>query len=893
MCFLFRAAPMTRMRDGHCCSWCLRRLALLRLVLAVTGGWHLLPPDTSCSLETVRQPWDPVERPLIFYTDQTCPSEETNAVDDSAIWSAFVNPSHIDARNESERSLWPTHDANKTIGGLARPLGLKVAGGHVMWLEQDAGMLRRCSMSATTGRCLSAPSVMLDGLNCPQDFAVDFSRNLIFILQYGGGGGPEARQPCGGQGRITRFAMMPAADGSQVPVDIIDGIFEPNSLALDPLADPSGRGAHGHVGAPGLGLLFWSDAGNVSDVNGLGGSVMRGGLDGSGVRQVIHIDKPSGVAVDVSRQALYATSRVRGAPIFHSTYDGMWRKQIGRDLFFEPRGLAVDPTDGSVVVVEFDTFAKGCDPLYQGGYGAFTCGKRNLGRISRVSCAWTADSTIDGRPPAPFQCCCVEPGSNPWGCTLTCPPSPPAPPPPATNSTPSLPPMLPPPPSMPPQPPPLPPGAERVNVSEAVAPQPVRDSRMPPIIDDETLVFVGGFVVSGTKAISWGDPITIAVVTAARRAPPPPPGSWPDRSAGTLYYGRCAAGCGRPAGIDDCRPCEIGTYGDGDGVCRSCPIGWSGIAARSSSLAGGCRSCPPGSYATHAGSTMCTTCPKGSFCADGYQLSQYGVLETAPRMGGIAMPTLCPVGTYNPNTGSTSPADCIACPAGTAQPALGATAAEQCVRCEPGSASRAQSSACSLCRPTSAQPLAGMPECDECPPGTYSNTTGATFCSLCPRGSFFEEAGNSDPNCRVCAPGTYAQDEGTALCTPCPNGTASSLVAASFNETCVPCPPGTYALSPGHAECSPCPNLENSTVQVDLSEQMLAPGAGLVDVQSDAPAHPIEVLEACDMLADSAAARRGCASRTTLALTCVAALVVLASTCTLGSTSTTRRSLVI
>ena len=27
--------------------------------------------------------------------------------------------------------------------------------------------------------------------------------------------------------------MMPAADGSQVPVDIIDGIFEPNSLALD------------------------------------------------------------------------------------------------------------------------------------------------------------------------------------------------------------------------------------------------------------------------------------------------------------------------------------------------------------------------------------------------------------------------------------------------------------------------------------------------------------------------------------------------------------------------------------------------------------------------------------------------------------------------------------
>ena len=509
--------------------------------------------------------------------------------------------------------------------------------------------------------------------------------------------------------------MMPAADGSQVPVDIIDGIFEPNSLALDPLADPSGRGAHGHVGAPGLGLLFWSDAGNVSDVNGLGGSVMRGGLDGSGVRQVIHIDKPSGVAVDVSRQALYATSRVRGAPIFHSTYDGMWRKQIGRELFFEPRGLAVDPTDGSVVVVEFDTFAKGCDPL--------------PGRLRRLhprqAQSWPylarlvrMDRRLDHRraPAGTVPVLLRRAGERSWGMYADVPAV-------AARAA-----------------------AARhqlyalaaahaaaaaVDAAAAAAaasrrracqrergggPQPVRDySRMPPIIDDETLVFVGGFVVSGTKAISWGDLITIAVVTAARRAPPPPPGSWPDRSAGTLYYGRCAAGCGRPAGIDDCRPCEIGTYGDGDGVCRSCPIGWSGIAARSSSLAGGCRSCPPGSYATHAGSTMCTTCPKGSFCADGYQLSQYGVLETAPRMGGIAMPTLCPVGTYNPNTGSTSPADCIACPAGTAQPALGATAAEQCVRCEPGSASRAQSSACSLCRPTSAQPLAGMPECDECP----------------------------------------------------------------------------------------------------------------------------------------------------------------------------------
>ena len=261
----------------------------------------------------------------------------------------------------------------------------------------------------------------------------------------------------------------------------------------------------------------------MSDVNGLGGSVMRGGLDGSGVRQVIHIDKPSGVAVDVSRQALYATSRVRGAPIFHSTYDGMWRKQIGRELFFEPRGLAVDPTDGSVVVVEFDTFAKGCDPLYQGGYGAFTCGKRNLGRISRVSCAWTADSTIDGRPPARSSAAASSREQS-LGMYADVPAV-------AARAA-----------------------AARhqlyalaaahaaaaaVDAAAAAAaasrrracqrerggaPQPVRDySRMPPIIDDETLVFVGGFVVSGTKAISWGtrsrSPSSQRLVGLRRRLP--------------------------------------------------------------------------------------------------------------------------------------------------------------------------------------------------------------------------------------------------------------------------------------------------------------------------------------------------------------------------------------
>ena len=836
----------------------------------------LLPLDTSCSLETVRQPWSRVEPPLIFYADQTCPSDNTDTVDDSALWSAFVSPAHIAARNDSERSLWPTHEANKTIGRLARPLGLQVAGGEVMWLEQDAGLLRRCPVSTANGRCLAAPSVVLDNLNCPQDFAIDYSRSFAFVLQYGGGGGGEAQLSCGGQGRITRFPLHPAADGSLVPVDVVGRIFEPRALALDPLADASDRGAYAGVGAPGRGLLFWSDTGNLSDPHGLGGSVMRAGLDGSGVRQVIHLDKPSGVAVDVSRQALYATSRVRGAPIVHSTYDGRWKKHVSRDLFYEPRGLAVDPTDGAVIVVEFDTFAGGCDPLFLGGYGAVTCGKRNLGRISRVSCAWTADSTSDGRPPAPFQCCCVEPGLNPWGCTLECPPSPPRPPPPATNTTPSAPPPAPPPPSAPPQPPPLPPSAERINVSEAVAPLPVRDyARM--IVDDETLVFVGGYVVSGTKAISWGDPTTVAAVTAVRVAPPPPPGEWPDPSGGTLHYGRCVSGCGRPSGVDDCRACRSGTYGDGDGVCRSCPVGSAGNVSRASSRLVACSPCAAGSYAPRAGSMACLPCPAGSFCDDGFRLSQYGILETAPLTGGISLPTQCPIGTYNPDVGAASPAACLACPAGTAQPALGATARGQCVPCAPGTASRPQSSLCTPCRPSSAQPLSGQPECNECAPGKYSNTTGATSCSPCAPGSYSDQVGTSSDFCLSCRPGTYAEGLGSVTCTPCPNGTASSAARAGHNSTCAQCPEGTFSLIMGMAVCAACPNV---TVHVDL-DAPLAAGAAVAEMSDPLLDEPVEVLAACGMLADSAAARRGGGRGRDLPGAAAAAALAVLAVCTL------------
>ena len=83
----------------------------------------------------------------------------------------------------------------------------------------------------------------------------------IYVLQFGGGGGPEASLSCGGDGRITRFPLQAAADNSSLPVDVVNALVAPRFLALDPLFVPP--------------LLFWTDPGFE------GGSVMRANADGT------------------------------------------------------------------------------------------------------------------------------------------------------------------------------------------------------------------------------------------------------------------------------------------------------------------------------------------------------------------------------------------------------------------------------------------------------------------------------------------------------------------------------------------------------------------------------------------------------------------------------------
>jgi hypothetical protein len=229
----------------------LRHAGVALLVVAASAA-----RDPTCSLESVRQPWDAAELPLVFYADQTCPNEQTGRVDDSAIWHAMVVDGMRLDRNTSGDLDAFTHTTNKSIGALQRPSGLMVAGGDLYWLEQDAGILRRCPVSLHgPAGCRGAPETLLAVLNCPQDFAIDFVHNFVYVLQYGGGNGSEAALSCGGEGRITRFPLQPAADGSTPTVDVVGGLQAPRFLALDPLYTLSYGGTRG-------GLLFWTDPGH-------------------------------------------------------------------------------------------------------------------------------------------------------------------------------------------------------------------------------------------------------------------------------------------------------------------------------------------------------------------------------------------------------------------------------------------------------------------------------------------------------------------------------------------------------------------------------------------------------------------------------------------------------
>ena len=790
------------------------KFGMLLLFSALVAAAPSPPPLCEASVRPLID-----EGPLLLYTDLNNPSE-TGLVDDAAVWEARRTATGA-RRTTNGSAAASDYAARKSNTRLRGPAGVVlVPGGDVAyWAEQEAGAVRSCVL--VDGACVGNSTTVLDGLDCPVDLAIDFHRGHMYLIQYGNCVDPGPSCGTTPRARISRAALAASADGESALVDVVtDGLNCPVFLAVDALWGADGS-------ASGGGLLFWSDPGREA--------VVRANLDGSAAATVLSLAHPSGIAVDSARAALYVTQQVRGASLIWSDYAGDWQRHVTRNRYFEPRGLAVDPTDGAVVVVEMDSFDRMCSPApgTDGGAAAVTCARLNLGRISRISCAWPEELAlpgalkIQGEAPAPYECCChagrdSHGGVDPLGCALDCAAAAPPPPP----------------------PPPLEPGAPRAPppppAPRAPPPPPTRPSVM--VVDDEVIVDVGGYIDQGRLIKSWGDPQNVALL---------PPVSLPALVLGgprRRSYGDCDAGCGRPTASSKCAVCPVGTYGKGGGICAQCSPGTFGNATVGGAVtpAEACSACPPGRYAPAYGASACVPCVIGTFCEDGWVLHSDGALEAAPPSGGIPLPIPCPRGTYNPSPGGPSPESCLKCPAGTARHAVGGTTIDGCDACEPGTFAGAPGAAnCTACAPSTYQPSPGAAACAPCPPGMFSNVSGALQCVQCPIGSFSAAGAGDDPMCDACPAGRYSDSTGATECKACPVGTVGiGRRATSVEEGCVPCANGTFSLVEAATACMACP----TEVELDDEGEEIPPPDGCPPVDSAAAPLPRAALTALLLL---------------------------------------------
>jgi len=182
---------------------------------------------------------------------------------------------------------------------------------------------------------------------------------------------------------------------------------------------------------------------------------------------------------------------------------------------------------------------------------------------------------------------------------------------------------------------------------------------------------------------------------------------------------------------NECFPCPGGTYSEaGSFECHPCAPGYYGEVAAPS-----CFPCPPGSTSDWgakeclpcpAGWTNCTTeCPAGYYF---YNISDWVVCFQCPpgsfSSAGSTQCSQCDPGYFAPNAASSL---CQSCPIGSYS-----YNSSPCTACPPGSFSSTNATVnCSYCEPGSYAPFEGSSSCMSCPAGFYSSSNGSAYCSTC------------------------------------------------------------------------------------------------------------------------------------------------------------------
>jgi len=283
----------------------------------------------------------------------------------------------------------------------------------------------------------------------------------------------------------------------------------------------------------------------------------------------------------------------------------------------------------------------------------------------------------------------------------------------------------------------------------------------------------------------------------------------------------CPPGTFRNATQTACTQCAPGYFASGPAsvACTACPLGT--YTADEGQV--GCRNCISGEVSSMVGSTTCVQCASGTQPVQGRQCtpcpnntySQRGMLcrpcvsgQYAPMMGASACST-CPDWTsYDPKQGRCAVCSpgrymasapifyCQVCPVGTFQPLSGSVSSLDCIPCSSGLVALSPgSSGCGVCPPGTMATTEST--CDACPPGSYS-TGGGGSCVQCPAGTY--AASSSAVRCATCPPGSYQPASGSSGCLLCPPGSISD---GSSGLSCLSCYnwPGTFAASYGQTLC--------------------------------------------------------------------------------------------
>jgi len=318
--------------------------------------------------------------------------------------------------------------------------------------------------------------------------------------------------------------------------------------------------------------------------------------------------------------------------------------------------------------------------------------------------------------------------------------------------------------------------------------------------------------------------------------------------------------------------CDAGSFLNAEGRymwCQKCGAG-SYSAVVGATDASTCTKCPAGKRTNQPGQTAVSACvatDSNAACPAGTFAKTFGKKVSADTATAVARSVClsCPPGTYGPNTGAESIADCIrcspeygssfgstsqsecvaftafekptdVCPPGTTREVEGS--GFKCTKCPQGTYSDAINSECVSCPSETTSPIGSKSEkmCVAqsvgCPMGMYGSSSrggngGSDGCTACPPGSFLDYSGATViDQCKKCparlpSPAGSVSKRACGTTSNCPAGTYSKLRGSLF--FCKKCPENTYssAVDAGSVEaCNLCP-----TDSVDNVEYTSPPGS--------------------------------------------------------------------